>query len=110
MTFNFTLLVIFLIAEVATCLECYTCAGPTCSGEVATRNCDFLGQDTACVTYELSGLSTKSCYLASLCGNNIPGITDINCCTTDLCNSYSVLKAKYFALFASIILSFALKS
>ena len=110
MTFNFSLLVIFLIAETATCLECYTCVGPTCLGAVATRSCDFLGQDTACVTYKVSGVSTKSCYLASLCDSSIPGITDINCCTTDLCNSNSVLKAKYFVFFASTILSVALKS
>ena len=47
MTFNLSLLVIFLIAKAATFLECYTGVGQTCSGAVATRNFDFLGQDTS---------------------------------------------------------------
>ena len=101
----------FLFAEVATCLECYTCVGPSCTGSVSSRDCGFLGQDTSCVSYEISGVPTKSCYLSSLCdsGSSIPGINNINCCTTDLCNSSVVLKANHFVFIVSVVLIITLK-
>ena len=88
-------------------LECANCVADSCESQSTTQECPSEWPNAACGSYKQNGLLRKSCVLGSWCNRTraFPGVTDFECCHSDMCNSSAGSRGNMNVTFACFMIS-----